>query len=150
MKYGIYVEENGKFVRKELNAYEYGCYSFSEEEMKKWLNEVQIKDLIKCLDCVSNDALVDYKYKHRERELNILEGILQESLNSLSPSHTYGTRPNAVCQYCIGYITDRKYRLFDITSILIEIKQSEMKQWLLDNHKFSDREKRLLHYFKGE
>lgn len=130
-----------------MNEYEYMCKEYGKENVDYWLENVKMKELWRCLDAVSNNALVDsYSIHHREHDLNCLEMVLQGKTGGLWASVTYGTQPNYTCYCQIGHLTNRKYGNFGIAMFLIEEKMDELKQWLLENHKFSEREIRLLHY----
>lgn len=130
-------------------TYEEFCEKFGKETVDKWLNNVKMEDLMNCMDAFSNDSFVDYDIQHRDKDLNILEMILQETPKFLYRTVTYGVAPNETCTSAIGYITNRKYGNVDIAEFLIREKIHELKNWLLINYEFSDREIRLLHYFKN-
>ena len=111
-----------------------------------------MKELWYCLEAVSNNGLVhDYKLQHREHHLNCLEMVLQGKTGGLYRTVTYGVCPNEICTSRIGHLTGRTYGNYDIAMFLIEEKIGELKEWLLANHKFTEREIRLLHYnVKGD
>lgn len=139
--------KDGEIVRVEKSEYEYYCDKYSKEEVDKWLQEVKMEDLFYCLDTCSNDSFLDWSdKKHRDKALNKMEMILKEDGKNLYPSVTYGTRPNETCYSYIGKITDKKYGNYDIAMFLVREKMSELKEWLLNNHNFTEQEKRLLHY----
>lgn len=135
----------------EMTNYEYYCYKYGKETVDKWLKEVTMKDLMECMYAFSNDTFVKFvkdhgHLHHRDKDLNILEMILQETPEGLYRTVTYGVCPGAICTDAIGYLTGRKNGNVDIAIFLIEEKISVLKAWLLANHKFTKREKRLLHY----
>lgn len=143
--------QDGQIVTTEKKEYEYYCDKYSKEEVDKWLKEVKMEDLFYCLDTCSNDSFLPFAVKqHRDKVLNKMEMILLKTPNHLYPSATYGTRPNETCSWYIGEITERKYGNYDIAMFLVRERISELKEWLLNNHTFTEQEKRLLHYFKGE
>lgn len=127
--------------------YEYYCDKYGKKEVDNWLQNVKMSDLMRCMEAFSNDSFVDYNLKHRNKELNALEMILQETPQNLYRTATYGVCPNDLCTSAITKITNRIYGNCDIAIFLIQEKIKELKAWLLENHNFSEEEKRLLHYF---
>ena len=143
--------KNGKMIRTEKSEYDYYCDKYSKEEVDRWIKEIDAQSLFWCLDTCSNDSFLNWDVKkHRDKKLNKLDMILSENAKYLYPSATYGTRPNETCKAYIGNITNKKYGNYDIAMFLVREKISELKKWLLNNYKFTEQEKRLLHYFKGE
>lgn len=132
-----------------MTDYDYFCQKFGKDMVEKWLDEVEMEDLMDCMDAFSNNSFLPHTIKqHRDKNLNILEMILQETPNQLYPSVTYGVQPNTICTDAIGYLTGRKYGNLEIATFLIEEKISELKEWLLENYCFSYEEEKLLHFFK--
>ena len=127
---------------------EYMVAKYGEENIGSWTHEVTPKQLFNCMKAFSNESFNQGWNKHRDKDLNILEMILQETPNCLYPSVTYGLCPNAICTGEIGEMTGRIYGNLEIVTFLIQENISEIKEWLLENHQFSYDEKRLLHYFK--
>ena len=123
---------------------------YGKETIDDWINTVAIEELMDCMSAFSNASFNgDSEWKlHRNKELNILEMILQETPNGLYPSVTYGARPNEVCTDAIGYLTGKKYGNIDVAMFLIEENIQELKKWLLENYEFSIQEETLLHFFK--
>ena len=124
--------------------YMYSHYGI--ETVDNWINNVSMKQLMKCMEAFSNNSFVSYELQHRDKDLNILEMILQETPQYLYPSVTYGVAPNSICTYAIGELTGRKYKNVEIAIFLIQQKIKDLKEWLLENHNFTEREIRLLHY----
>jgi hypothetical protein len=112
------------------------------------LENVKMTELFECLDAFSNNSFVDFNMIHCEKHLNKLEMILQETPENLYKSVTYGVSPNEICFEQIGYLTGFRNRNVVIAKFLIQKKIRELKNWLLENYEFSDREIKLLHYFK--
>lgn len=129
-----------------VGTYPYMCEEFGKDKVEFWLENAKMESLFKCMEVFSNNSFVNYGIHHRDKELNILEAILQGQLNALYPSVTYGTRPNETCTNYIGELTGRKNRNCEIAKFLIENKKDELKEWLLTNYHFSEDDKRLLHY----
>lgn len=121
---------------------------------EEWIEEiedcVEIESLFDCLDAFSNASFneTDKWKQHRDKNLNKLEMVLQETPNGLYPSVTYGVAPNTICKNAIGDITNVKYGNVDIAIFLIQNKIEEMKKWLLRNYDFTLKEEKLLHFFK--
>lgn len=134
-----------------VGSKEYMYKKYGQENVESWLENVEMKDLWNCRYAFSNNSFVGYEFHHREKDLNILEMILQETPNALYKDVTYGVRPNSICTGEIGYLTGRTYGNLEIATFLIQEKIKELKQWLLENYKFTEREIRLLHYdVKGD
>lgn len=144
-----------------MNEKQYLIEKYGEEQVEEWLDSVKMEDLMNCMDAFSSDSFNGdlkqnihtkkwgYEWNtHREKHLNILEMILQETPNGLYGASTYGIRPNETCTDAIGYITGRKYGNLEIATFLIREKIEELKKWLLKNYDFSIREEKLLHFFK--
>ena len=129
-----------------VGSKEYMVAKYGEEQIQEWIEEVEMKDLWGCMSAFSNNSFVNYNIQHRDKHLNALEMVLQETPNGLYGSVTYGVAPNSICTSMIGHMTGRTYGNLDIATFLIEQKISELKKWLLENYNFSDDEKRLLHY----
>lgn len=134
----------------ELDPWEYLAYKYGSSKVGQWLKDITPEMLFDCMDAFSSDSFVNWDQKHREKQLNILEMILQEKPEGLYRSVTYGVCPGEICTQAIGSITNRKKGNIDIAYWLIQIMIDDIKEWLLDNYKFSEREKRLLHYFNNE
>lgn len=136
----------------EMTEYEYYCQKYGQEEVEKWINGVEMSSLYWVMDIFSNDSFNGNEEwnKHRDKDLNILEMILQETPSGLYPSVTFGTCPSASCRDVIGHLTGKIYGNVDIVIFLIQYKISDLKEWLLKNHTFTETEKRLLHYDFGE
>ena len=126
--------------------YEIYCDQYGQERVDQWLNNVTMEQLMDCMDAFSSASFVDLGLEHREKDLNILEMILQETPHNLYRGVTYGTCPGTTCTDAIGELTGRKNGNIEIAIFLIQEKIHELKKWVLENYKFSDREKRLLHY----
>lgn len=129
-----------------VGSREYMYEKYSKENVEKWLEDVEMKELWNCTYAFSNNSFVSYEHHHREKDLNILEMILQETPDSLYKDVTYGVRPNDLCTDEIGHLTNRKYCNLEIATFLIQEKIKELKAWLIKNHNFTEREIRLLHY----
>lgn len=129
-----------------VGSKEYMVAKYGEEQVNYWLENVEMEQLWNCLDAFSNNSFVDYKLHHREQYLNCLEMILQETPQGLYKSVTYGNCPSTICRDEIGKMTERWYGNLEIAEFLIVEKISELKKWLLENHTFTEREIRLLHY----
>lgn len=141
----IWTRENGL---EKVYPWDYLIHRFGVDNVHKWLKEMTPEMLFDCMDAFSSDSFVDGGQKHREKDLNILEMILQETPEGLYRSVTYGVCPGATCTDAIGSVTGRKKDNVEIAIWMIQIKIHDIKEWLLENYNFSDREKRLLHYFK--
>lgn len=133
-----------------VGEYKYMEEKYGKENIERWIKDVKMEDLFKCMSAFSNASFVEYKYHHRDKHLNILEYILQENPSYLWRSVTYGDCPGDVCTCGIGYLTGRKYGNVEIAEFLIRERIVDLKKWLLDNYDFTDDEKRLLHYFKNK
>ena len=133
-----------------MTDYDYYCQKFGEDVVEEWLDGVTMEDLMDCMDAFSSISFNGFgKWNiHREKHLNILEMILQETPEHLYPSSTYGIRPNQVCTDAIGYLTGRKYGNLEIATFLIQEKIKELKKWLIRDYCFSHRELKLLSFFK--
>lgn len=129
-----------------IGSEEYMYARYGKEAVENWLENIEVKNLMDCMEAFSNASFVSYEFQHRDKDLNILEMILQETPQYLYASVTYGVAPNSVCTYAIGELTGRKYGNVEIAIFLIQQKIKELKEWLIKNHKFTEREKRLLHY----
>ena len=121
-------------------------YRFGVGMIKNCLENVEMKDLYDAMHIFSNFS---FGQGHRDKYLNILDWILDDDAkNWLYPSATYGTCPATECTYAIGHLTGRKRDNLEIFTFLLYEKKEELKNWLLENHSFSDDEKRLLNYFQ--
>lgn len=127
---------------------EYFIDKYGEETIQNWIDSVEMEELMDCMDAFSNASFVNYKLHHRDRHLNILEMILQEDASYLYRNSTYGVQPNNICTDAIGHITGRKYGNLEIAKFLIQENISELKKWLLQEYCFSEKEEKLLHFFK--
>ena len=101
------------------------------EEIEK---SVTMKDIYRCFDCCSNEALKVPGKEHRNKEDNIQEFIFNNGDGSIIyPSSTYGTKPNAHCKYYL-----KKQGLggfngwFNVFVLLYERNKKELKEWLED------------------
>lgn len=134
-----------------VGSKEYMIEKYGQETVESWLENVEMENLWGCRYAFSNNSFVGYELHHREKDLNILEMILQETPNALYKDVTYGVSPNTICTEEIGYLTGRTYGNLDIAIFLIQEKIKELKAWVLENHNFTEREIRLLHYdVKGD
>ena len=125
---------------------EYMIDKYGKERVQQWIENVDMKSLWKCMEAFSNNSFVDYNIQHRDKHLNALEMVLQETPNGLYPTVTYGVQPSYICTCMIGQLTGRTYGNIEIASFLIAERISDLKKWLLENYDFSEDEKRLLHY----
>lgn len=137
-------------VKMIVGSKEYMVAKYGEEQIQQWIEDVEPKQLWKCMEAFSNESFVDWNIKHRDKHLNALEMVLQETPNGLYPTVTYGVAPNTVCTCMIGNMTGRIYGNLEIATFLIQENISELKSWLLENYSFSEDEKRLLHYDFGD
>lgn len=126
---------------------EYYIEKYGKEEVERWIKETEPEKLWWCLSAFSNQS---FPVVHRESYLSHLDCILLEDASGLYRTVTYGVCPGDICTGEIGDITGRKNGNIDIAEFLINEKISEIKKWLLNNHEFTEREKRLLHYFNKE
>ena len=136
-----------------MTDYDYYCQKYGQEEVEKWLNEVDMEELFDVMHIFSNrsfNGISEEWNLHRDKCLNVLEMILQETPSCLYPSVTYGTCPSANCRDAIGHLTGKVYGNVDIVIFLIQQKISDLKKWLLENYEFSEWERRVLHYDFGE
>ena len=131
---------------------EYFYKKYGKETVNEWIDCVEMEDLFNCMDAFSNASFIDFNHEykaHRDKQLNILEMILQECPNALYPSVTSGVRPNEICTDAIGDLTGRKYGNIEIAIFLIQENIKELKKWLLRDYCFSHKELELLHFFKN-
>ena len=121
-------------------------YRFGVEMIQNCLENVSMKTLYDTMFVFSNAS---FPHNHRDKHLSCLDWILDDDASdSLWASVTYGTRPASECTYAIGDLTGRKRDNYEIYHFLLIEKKSELKKWVLENHNFTDNEKRLLHYFR--
>lgn len=139
--------DNEKRERVIVGTKKHMIQTYGEEKVQYWLDNVQMENLWNCLGAVSNAS---FGNGHREHHLSAQEYVLQADPYFLYRSVTYGVSPNQICTHEIGQLTNQFYGNFDIAMFLVREKISELKRWLLDNHTFTEREKRLLHYFNNE
>ena len=121
-------------------------YRFGVKMIKDCLENVSMKTLYDTMFVFSNAS---FYMGHRDKYLNCLEWILDDNAtDSLYRTVTYGVCPASECTYAIGDLTGRRRDNYEIYHFLLIEKKSELKEWLLENHNFTDDEKRLLHYFR--
>lgn len=117
------------------------------ENTKNLLENVDMHELYNCYDVFSNAA---FPIHHREKSHSFIDSILCDcNIRGLYKTATYSMRPNETCYYQLRrLIPNKKYGWFDIAEKLIIIKQKELKNWMLENIQFSERDKRILKYFQ--